>query len=315
MRTSLTALRAEGLLLAVIAAALWGLAPTATKGALGVANPAAIVLLRIGSAALLFRLLAKASGQPVGRDRWAWLGGSALAADFLLYTYGLQYTTAAVAGLLINVEPVATLLLARWLLGERFTTHRGVGAVLILTGVLLASSDGLSWTELSASRRAAGNGAIVLAGISWSVYAVSQRRALPMNDFWPRLAALFEVAFLVSLPLALPLARFEGPGGFSNWSALAVLVLFCTAGVYMVYARAQHCLEVSVLALLLAAIPVFNLAFAHLLLREAISPSVLVATALVISGIAAITAEPAFRSQRRERGTEAARLATERESR
>mgnify|MGYP005835935921 CR=1 FL=1 len=284
--------RVQGFLLALLGAALWGLAPTATKGALEVANPASLVALRLGVSAVLFRLLAGFPGPWVPRDRWTWIAGCALAADFLLYTYGIQHTEAAVGGLLVNVEPVATILLARWLLGEGFTRHRICGSLFTLSGVILVGAQGVDWQQLWAAGRLRGNAAVVASAVLWSVYAVSQRLSQAGATLWQRLAGIFQVAFLVSAPVTLPRCALSGSSAEGQWLFVAALVLFCTAGGYLVYARAQQLLDVSVLALLLTAIPVFNLAFASLFLGEAITLQLLLATALILAGVTAMALEP-----------------------
>lgn len=284
--------RFQGFSLALLGAALWGLAPTATKGALEVTSPAAIVALRLGVSAALFRLLVRSTGPWLPRDRWTWLAGCALAGDFLLYTYGIQQTDAAAAGLLVNVEPVATILLARWLLREGFTRHRIFGSLFTLTGIFVIGVQGLDWQQLWSSHRFWGNAAVVASAILWSVYAVSQRLSQAGPSLWHRLASIFFVAFCVSAPVTLPDFALTGSPCDPQWLFVAALVLLCTAGVYLVYARAQRLLDVSVLALLLTGIPVFNLAFASLLLAEAITPRLLVATGLILAGVTAIALEP-----------------------
>ena len=87
-----------GLALALLAAALWGLAPVAIKGALEGYSPEIINPVRLGIAALFFRA-AGGRGTPwLPTDYWSWLGGLALGVDFVLYNYGLERTTAAVSG-------------------------------------------------------------------------------------------------------------------------------------------------------------------------------------------------------------------------
>ena len=59
-----------GIALALLTAALWGLTPVATKGALGGYAPEVIGVLRLGVAALILRRLAGAGAPWLPRDRW-----------------------------------------------------------------------------------------------------------------------------------------------------------------------------------------------------------------------------------------------------
>lgn len=280
-----------GLLLAALGAALWGLAPVAAKGALTVCTPEFISLIRLGGSTIIFWLLAGRCAVLVA-DRWVWISGVALGVDFFLYHQGLQHTTAAVAGLLVNVEPVATIGLAAWLLREKLHPHRLVGCILTLAGVTVVSSDGFDLRAMIATGHWRGNLLVIGAALAGSVYAVAQRRSRIGRTVFHRLAPIFLVATLTSLP---PLVR---PGAWvfgtdtSGWFLLGVLTLLCTCSVYIVYARAQQLVEVSALAVLLSSIPLFSLFFARIVLGERLSSPVLAGAALVITGIVVIALEP-----------------------
>src|SRR5206468_2154616 len=99
----------KGVLLGLLAASLWGLTPAATKVALEGFSPELLGFLRLAIAAALFRVLAGNGARWFVSDVWIWTAGAGLGADFLLYNYGLQRTTANVAGLVINVEMISTI--------------------------------------------------------------------------------------------------------------------------------------------------------------------------------------------------------------
>jgi hypothetical protein len=63
---------------------------------------------------------------------------------------------------------------------------------------------------------------------------------------------------------------------------LLVLIVLCTVAVYLVYARSQQLVDVSVLAVVLCSIPVFAVAFAHLV-RAAAGGAVIIAGVLLIA--------------------------------
>ena len=59
----------------------------------------------------------------------------------LLFAYAATTGSLAVVGVLGSLYPVATVVLARWLLGERLSGGQNAGVVLALTGVgLLAAA-------------------------------------------------------------------------------------------------------------------------------------------------------------------------------
>jgi drug/metabolite transporter (DMT)-like permease len=281
----------RGLALATLAAALWGLAPVATKAALAGFSPEIISVLRLAAAASLFRVLGGSQTRWWPRDGWSALAGVALGADFVLYNYGLRYTEAGLSGLVINVELASTILLAMWWLGERLTLRRALGAVITLVGAIDVGSDGLQFADVVARQRMVGNALVMLAGISWSVFAVAQRRAPRVRNLFRLLTPIFSVAAVTTLPgLVLP-GAWSITAGLTPSLMLATLVAACTVGVYAAYARAQEVLPVSVLAIVLTSIPIFAVAFAWLLLGEAVTTSVVRGGIIIIAGILLISTE------------------------
>src|SRR5689334_2068281 len=114
----------EGIALALISAGIWGLTPVATKIALDGFTPEFLGFIRIVAAAALFRALAGSGTRCFVADIWVWLAGAGLGADFILYNYGVERTAANVAGLVVNIELLSTIVLAVWILGERLNSRR-----------------------------------------------------------------------------------------------------------------------------------------------------------------------------------------------
>jgi len=280
-----------GLSLALLAAALWGLAPVATKAALAGYSPELISVVRLGAAATLFRLLGGAHTRWWPRSPWSWISGVALGADFIMYNYGLRLTDAGLSGLVINVELVTTIALAVWLLGERLTPRRVLGSAATLAGALYVGLDGARLGGLLPADRLLGNVLVMLAGVSWSVFAVAQRRVPRGGKLFQLLTPIFFVAALTTVPGLLLPAAWRNPAGIESTAMVLVLVLACTMGVYAAYARSQELLDVSVLAIVLASIPMFAVAFAWLLLGEPITARVIIGGAAILAGVLLITVE------------------------
>lgn len=280
-----------GVGLALIAAALWGLAPAATKGALAGYSPELISVIRLGAAALLFRYLGGWATRWWPVERWSWVSGVALGADFIMYNYGLRLTSASVSGLVVNVEVVSTIAFAVWLLGERLNRRRLVGSIITLGGVLYVGSGGASFSALAAREHVLGNVLVMLAGVSWSLFAVAQRRAPRQPTLFQLLAPIFTVAALTTVPPLFSPGAWHNPGGGEPTVMLVVLVGLCTVGVYLVYARCQELIDVSALAIVLASIPVFAVVSAWVLLGEPLSAQVMLGGAVILAGVLVITTE------------------------
>jgi len=281
----------KGVFLALAAAALWGLTPVATKAALEGFTPEFIGFVRLAVATVLFWLAAGRRTPWFLADPWIWLAGAGLGADFLLYNYGVERTAANVAGLVVNIELISTIVLAVYILGERLSSRRVLGGGMTLAGVLIVTADGLRLSDLNGSSRMLGNVLVMLAGIAWSVFAVAQRRAQISGGLFQRLTPIFSVATLVMLPAMLRREAWVVRGGVLPVVMFAILTIFGTNAVYWIYGRAQELIEVSVLSILLCAIPVFAVLFAYALLDEGLSLQSFAGGAVIISGIAVIATE------------------------
>jgi drug/metabolite transporter (DMT)-like permease len=285
--------RREGILLALIAAALWGFTPVATKGALEGFTPQFLSFVRLAAAALFFRALAGRGARFFVSDPWIWLAGVGLGADFLLYNYGVQRTSANVAGLVINIELLTTIAFAVWILGERLNTRRVMGGMITAAGVLIVSLEGLSFSGVTRNDRAVGNVLVMLASISWSLFAVAQRRTEIKGGLFHRLTPIFSIASLITAPAMLQRDAWSARLSVSPIVMFIVLTVLGTGLVYWVYGRAQQLVDVSLLAIVLCTIPVFAVAFAYAFLGEPVTGQLVVGGTVILAGILLIATESA----------------------
>jgi O-acetylserine/cysteine efflux transporter len=283
----------HGVLLALIAAGLWGLTPVATKIALEGFTPEFLAFVRLLAAAVLFRLLAGNGTRWFAADVWVWLAGAGLGADFILYNYGLERTAANVAGLVINIELLSTIAFAVWILGERLNLRRIVGGAITVGGVLIVTLDGLGLSDVTRSDRMTGNILVMLAGVSWSLFAVAQRRTKVGASLFQRLTPIFSIAALVTAPSMLRNGAWAVKGAVWPIVMFIVLAFFGTSVVYWIYARAQQLIDVSVLSILLCTIPVFAVVFAYVLLHETVTAPLVVGGTVILAGIVLIATERA----------------------
>lgn len=135
-----------GILAAIGAAALFGLSTPLAKILVGSVAPLLLAgLLYLGSGIGIAMLIAlrlwRSRGTanitwPRGHDLW-WLLGAIIAGGVVgpyLQMFGLQYTDAASASLILNLEGVFTALLAWFVFRENFDRRIAVGMLLIIAG-------------------------------------------------------------------------------------------------------------------------------------------------------------------------------------
>lgn len=128
------------ILFALLAATLFGASAPFAKLLLSSVPPvmlAALLYIGAGSAVVAVRLLSGSTEReaPLSRQDAPWLAGSALSGGFLapvLLMLGLSFTPAATASLLLNIEAVATALLAAAFFHEGIG-RRVLGAIGLIT--------------------------------------------------------------------------------------------------------------------------------------------------------------------------------------
>ncbi len=157
-------------LIALLSAALFGLSTPLAKLLVGDVSPWLLAgLLYLGSGVGLTALyvIRGASGEAgLGRADLPWLAGTVIIGGMLgpiFLMYGLSFTDAASASLLLNLEAVLTLAIAWLVFREHVDSRLFIGAVAIVTGAVLLSWQG----ELGE----AGWGAllIALACLAWGI--------------------------------------------------------------------------------------------------------------------------------------------------
>ncbi|NOY44806.1 MAG: DMT family transporter [Deltaproteobacteria bacterium] len=112
-------------------------------------------------------------------DRWlvaAMAISGVVGFQVLLYA-GLRSTTAVNAGLVNAAGPLATVLLARMLVGTPLARRHVVGAVVSLVGVAVILSQG-SWETLARLRFNPGDVLVLGAVICWALYSIAGRKLL-----------------------------------------------------------------------------------------------------------------------------------------
>eukprot|EP01035_Chromulina_nebulosa_P031814 gene31814-42436_t len=125
--------RRSGGLLALAAAALFGLSTPAAKAIVGNVAPlmlAGLLYLGSGLGLLLFRLLRGEGGVALKRGDLPWLAGAVLFGGGLgpaLLMWGLVRTTGSAASLLLTLEGVFTALIAWIVFREPFNRRIGLG--------------------------------------------------------------------------------------------------------------------------------------------------------------------------------------------
>ncbi|MFO1252315.1 MAG: DMT family transporter [Inhella sp.] len=213
------------------------------------------------------------------------LGVFGYAAFFLM---GLQHLPAGRAALVVTTNPVLTLLLAAWLLGERLNTRIALGMVLAVGGATVVLTHGKPWTLFTGG---AGIGEALLLGcvLCWSGYTLLGKKLLGGIDALTTttVTAGFGLALLLLTALAFEPGGLARPAqlGFEWWAALLFMVVGSTVLAYAWYFEGVAALGAGAASAYISLVPVFGVAIATVWLGEAVDASLLAGGALVLAGM------------------------------
>jgi drug/metabolite transporter (DMT)-like permease len=207
---------------------------------------------------------------------WVYLGG--------------QSTTATNIALIYAATPVTIAVLGVKLLHERMSGAQRVAVAFALAGVLFIIAKG-DIGNLLAVRFSVGDGWIVGAAVSWTVYSVLLRRWPSVLSPAARLAAIIGGGIVVLLPFT---AWEWAQGQWLPLTPMALLLIALAAvlpGVlsYTAYSYLQRELGASRTALLLYLAPVYGAVLAWIVLGERPGWFHLVGAALILPSIGLAT--------------------------
>jgi drug/metabolite transporter (DMT)-like permease len=280
--------RRDTLAAGLAAVCLWGLAPVATRAAVGQLAPLPLLLIRLAAASLVllpwavpvFRAL-----RPRSAGRLLAAGLLGLVGYNLPVTVGLRYLPAATAGLLLATEPVWVLVLGRLFLGERGGVRPWLGSAAALAGVAVLA--GPSAVGAEGLRALAGTGLVLAGTLSFAAYTIVVQ---PLGAEFGAVRATAASTVVGSVPYLAAAGLLPGAGlarvGPATWAELAFLALGSTAAGLLLWNVAVAAGGVSRVSLLLYLEPVVSVAGAAAFLGEHVSVVMIGGGLLILAGVA-----------------------------
>jgi drug/metabolite transporter (DMT)-like permease len=254
--------------LALVTCVLWASLPIALRISLEAIDTYTLTWFRFVCAfAFTFLLLgARRQLAPLlsrSPTQWIWLvvAAAGLVGNYLFYLLGLQHTTPANAQLLIQSAPLMLAIGSVYFFKEDVSAGQIVGFLGIAVGLSLFA------LEQKTAARAGGNyllglGLIVIAALTWAVYALIQKRFLGVLSSQQIMLVMYAVA---SVGL-LPTASFSAFAKIDLFHGLAIA--YCvlnTIAAYGAFAEAMAHWDASRVSAVLACTPVGTVAFVALL--------------------------------------------------
>lgn len=271
----------------VYIAAKWAQAdmPPWTLGFWRPALAALLLLPAVRGHAAAMRALVRARGFEL-----LLVGGLGLALSQGFIYMGLQTTTAVNAGLIMALMPIATMILARFVLGEQLGVWQAVGSAVALAGMVVIVAQG-SPAALAGLRFNPGELWVVASAICFALYSVLLRRAQFALDRLPLLLLLLAAGALTALPLYV-WEIFHDERTVLNASGLLALAYVAAPGgalMYILFNWSLDAFGAAKAGIFLYLQTVFVAVLAYLLLGEALHGYDFVGAALIVIGVLLVT--------------------------
>lgn len=279
--------------------ALWAVNYIVARLAPGVVAPHQLALARWGLAGLVLLLLARADlwqhRHHVRDVFWQYLvlGALGMLVCGAWVYLGAQTTSAMNIALIYTASPVLIAVGAVVFLGDRLSVRQVLGVLLSLVGVMHVVVRG-HWLALSEVRWLAGDAWIVLAVVSWALYALLQKKWPSPLGATARLAAICVCGVLCLLPFAWWEAGLPGTPVW-GWRATGLGVtaaLLPGLGAYWMYGWSQKVLGASRVAVALYLVPLYAGLAAWVVLGEPLGWHHLGGAALILPGLLLVTRVP-----------------------
>ena len=271
---------------------VWGTAFSFIYLAVQSIPPLSVAAGRIVSAAAVLYLAVRAAGlrlPPPGRIwlHFLLLGIVGNVLPFYLISWGQERVASGVAGILMAMNPLVTLLLAHFFVhGESLSRNRVSGFLLGFAGVAVLMGPGALLGIGGEGSDVVRQGAVLGGSLCYASNAILTRR-LPETNPLVAAAAVLLVASVVVVPAALileaPLALAPSAQALA---ALAWLGLVPTAVATVVYFRVVASAGPTFLSLVNYPVPVVAVVTGAVLFGEQPEWTALVALALILAGIA-----------------------------
>ncbi|MGF7161690.1 drug/metabolite transporter (DMT)-like permease [Rhodoligotrophos appendicifer] len=275
--------------LMILICASWGLNQVAVKIAGDGISPIWLATLRSAGGTVLMVTWMLWRNIPIfSRDGSLGVGllmGFIFAVEFILFYWGMTFTTVSRGVLFFYMSPFAVAIGAHFFIrGERLTQRKLVGLCLAFTGLGLAVYEGLTFPTY---RELIGDGMIFFAAVLWGIQTVLFK-AGRLSAIAPEKTLLYELGVSALLmPLALLFVSERGIFSPSMlvWACVAYQIIVIVFASYIGWLWLVVRYPASHLASFSFLVPVLGFLGGAVLLNEEISPLLLGTVTLICSGI------------------------------
>ena len=279
----------------LVVAIVWGLGWVAGRVAAREISPFTAGWVRYILAVGCFLIFLKITKQWVlpNKKQWKLIVIIGFLSTFLyqaFFMYGMKWTAAGDASLMITFNPLFTAILAVPFLGEKFDKRLGTGLILAVSGVAV-----LAWyspnVDIPVNERLLGDALIGLSALSWACTTILMKKAMTGEDamsplhltVWSSVAGL-----AIQTPAALwefSQVGFPTDASVEAWSWLAFLAIFSTVLSYVWFADGIRKIGASKTSFYVYLVPIFGIFSGWVLLDEKLGISLAISFILIAGGV------------------------------
>jgi len=211
----------------------------------------------------------------------------------LFITWGLRFSLASNAALLMLTLPIATTVIAYFLLGETMSRIRWISFALAIAGVVECS--GVDWKGLDFTGRGylIGNALIFISVCGSAFYNVYSKKLL--ERYTPLQVLLYSYYFVIAF--LMPITLYTEPGAFhqialytaKTWLGIVLLAVFQYCLSMVIFLSVLTRLDATQASLSNYMIPFFGLVIAAIVLHERLTLFMILGGILVLLSTLLIT--------------------------
>lgn len=214
------------------------------------------------------------------------LGMTGVFAYNAMFFKGLKIIEAGRASLIIATCPIFIAISSTLFLKEKFTATKAIGVIISILGAIIVISKG-NLLGIFKGNLGLGEFYIFCCVLSWTAYSLIGRTV--MSDLSP-LACVSYSCVIGATALAVPaylegVVQNIGHHAVMDWLSIVYLSIFGTVIGFVWYYEGIKQIGPTQAGLFINFVPIFAILLAFLILREAITISLLTGAVLVISGV------------------------------
>lgn len=284
--------RTLAILAITIASIFWATSGVANKTLLATLSPFQLVFFRTTLASIFLLPFLVGKQMPSLKAIFFDIVPIALfsTGNFLLFSFGLQRTTANAQAILYTATPILTLIISRFILKESSSKQKVGGIVLALIGVLYILVSSAVARQTLAFGTLSGNLITMCAVLSWSLYIIGSRHLTATKHYSPLMltAIGFMTASVVSGIAVLTTGQSLSLTPLSRMPVIGLLLYLSLCVTITPYVLQQWAIKHSSAttgSLTNYIQPTLGIAFNSLLLKEPLTPGFLVGFVIVFAGV------------------------------